>query len=95
MRIRHSLTFKIILGVVLTILPVNLFMIFLAKTSQDVTADTARASMANTARVTLNRLEAGMENINSFIWLMENSDANLKAIAEKPCFRVLCQHKNP
>lgn len=38
--------------------------------------------MANTARITMNRLEASMENINSFIWLMENSDANLKAIAE-------------
>lgn len=82
MKRKRSLTLKLLLGVLLTILPVNCFMLFQAHTAQQVTGETVKASLSNTARVYISQMETHMENINSFIWLLEESDGDLKRLSE-------------
>lgn len=83
MKARRTLTFNMVLYVLLTILPVNVFLIYLAKTAQDVTRETVQVSLENIANVYMAQVERRMENINSFVWLLEDSDRNLKAISEE------------
>ena len=83
MKKRQTLTFKMVLYVLITILPVNVFLIYLAKTAQDVTRTTVQANLDNIANVYMDQVERRMENINSFIWLLEDSDRNLKVISEE------------
>ena len=83
MKARRTLTFKMVLYVLLTILPVNVFLIYLAKTTQDVTRETVQVSLENIANVYMAQVERRMEIINSFVWLLGDSDRNLKAISEE------------
>ena len=83
MRKKQTLTFKMVLYVLLTILPVNFFLIYLATTARKISYSTAHSSMENVARVYVEQAERRMENINSFIWSLEDADQNLKTIGEE------------
>lgn len=77
---RKSISFRIILVIVLLIFPMNIYMLYSARRSQDIIIEHTTTSMKNIANLYVSELEARVQSINNFILDIEQGDRNFSDI---------------
>lgn len=76
-----TLSFRIILAIIVLILPLNIYTVYSAGTYQNIIIDQTKTSMENLANLYAGEVEARTKTINTFIAEIEESNADFRDIS--------------
>lgn len=79
---RNSLAFKLVLIVAVFTFPINIFMAYYAKQSQNVIVKDAQMAVSSMAEFYMNDVEHDIQSLNSFFLNLEESDISLSNIID-------------
>lgn len=79
---RTSISFRIILIIVVLIFPMNIYMLYSAKRSQEIIIEHTVTSMKNIANLYVSELESRVKSINNFISYLEQRDPNFSEVCK-------------
>lgn len=79
---KRSLAFKLVWTVMILTFPINIFLTYYAKQSQDVIVKDVKMNISSMADIYINEIDNNIRSINTFIMNLEESDANLLDILD-------------